>query len=103
MSSATPAVRKSAHRRVVRMGTTAVVGFALTLLVASLMVLMNKVPLHLPMLKRTELGAFLFCMPLLALTLALVVEVTRIAMRRTSLPEAVETRRIHWAEPATRD
>ena len=78
--------------------TATVASFSLTLLGASLAVFSGLVPLHaLTVTGRTTVGVFLFLVPIVALVLAVCVEVVRIALRRAELPEPRRRQTVRWA------
>jgi hypothetical protein len=69
--------------------TAAVVSFSLTLLAAGIAVLSGLAPLHAASSgQRVDIGALLLVVPLVALVLAMAIEVARIALRGTELPQA---------------
>lgn len=99
-SAPTPAKPEAKARKArARAFTTAtVVTFSLTLLGGSIAVMTNSVPLRaLSMGDRLDLAAMLFVAPVLALVLAVVIEATRIALKREPLPEPRGQRAVlHW-------
>lgn len=88
---------KPAGRRALAMTTATIVSFSLTLFVGSLAVLSGRLPLgHLTMGQRLDVGALLFLTPVVALTLAVVFEASRIALTRSELPQPRQRRVIRW-------
>jgi hypothetical protein len=76
------------NRRVSRLTTASIASFSLTLLAGGIGVLAGIVPLpHLSLTERLNVGSLLFVAPLMALVLALVFEVSRIALTRADLPQ----------------
>ena len=87
------------HRRKAKAFTTStIVSFSLTLLVASFAVLFGLVPLKsVSNGLRIDIGALLFVMPVVALILAVCVEVIRVALRNPELPEPRRQQAVRWA------
>lgn len=84
-------------RRVLAFTVAAVVSFSLTLLAGSIAVLTGLVPLHVSVAERVDVGAVLFVVPVLALVLAVVFEVTRIALTRPELPMPRRQQTVRWS------
>lgn len=94
----TKSPKPAARRRAVLFTTATIVSFSLTLLAASFAVLFGLVPLQpLSHLARTEIGAMLFMMPVVALVLAVVFEVTGMALSRPQLPEPRRRQQVRWS------
>jgi hypothetical protein len=94
------AVPKSpaASRRSEILTTTSIVSFSLTLLAGGAAVLAGLVPLgQLSFGERTDIGTLLFVSPLVALVLAVVFEVTRIALTAPKLPEPRRRQVVRWS------
>ena len=89
---------KSASQRARAFTTTTIVSFSLTIFVAALAVLGGLVPLK-PMsfAERVDVGSLLFVAPIVALVLAIVFEVTRIALTRPELPEPRRQQAVRWS------
>ena len=95
-ASKTPA-EKRRKRRVAALGTASIVSFSLTLLAGGIAVLTGLVPLdRLSLVERIDVGSLLFMMPVVALVLAVVFEVTRIALRAPELPEPRRRETVRW-------
>src|ERR1700761_7452499 len=90
--------RPTARRKARAFTTTTIVSFSLTILAASVAVLSGVVPLH-PMsfAERIDVGSLLFSAPIVALILAIVFEVPRIALTRPELPEPRRPQQLRWA------
>ena len=96
-SPAKPA-RTPAARRAASFTTATIVSFSLTLLAGSIAVLSGIVPLkQLNPAARVDIGALLFVMPVVALVLAVVFEVTRIALTRPELPAPRRRQAVRWS------
>ena len=96
--SATLPAAKLSRRKAAAFTTATVASFSLTLLGASFAVFSGLVPLHgLTAAGRTTVGAFLFMVPIIALVLAVCVEVVGIALRRAELPEPRRRQVVRWA------
>ncbi len=77
--------------------TTTIVSFSLTLLAGAIAVLTGLVPLrHVSFAERIDIGSMLFVMPVVALVLAMVFEVTRIALTRPELPAPRQKQALKW-------
>lgn len=77
--------------------TASIASFSLTLLAGGIAVLSGLMPLpHLSLAERLDVGALLFVAPLMALVLALVFEVTRIALAKRELPEPRRQQALRW-------
>jgi hypothetical protein len=88
---------KTASRASQILTTTSIVSFSLTLLAGGTAVLTGLVPLgHLTFGERVDVGTLLFVMPMVALVLAVVFEVTRIALTAPKLPEPRRQQRVRW-------
>ena len=84
--------------RAVSLTTTSVISFSLTLLGAGIAVLAGVVPLRsFSLSERIDVGALLLLMPVVALLLAVVFEVTRIALRGTELPDPSRRTALSWS------
>jgi uncharacterized membrane protein len=96
--SPTPSPRKSADRKARAFTTATIVSFSLTILAASIAILSGLVPLK-PMsfAERIDVGSLLFVAPIVALVLAIVFEVTRIALTRPDLPEPRRQQAVRWS------
>ena len=96
-SPAAPAA-KPKHRRARAFTTTTIVSFSLTILGAAIAVLSGLVPLR-PMsfAERIDVGSLLFVAPIVALVLAIVFEVTRIALTRPDLPAPRRQQAVRWS------
>jgi hypothetical protein len=94
-TGATPAPAR-AKPRASRLTTASIASFSLTLLAGGLLVLSGLVPLPLSFAERLDVGALLFVAPLMALVLALVFEVSRIALTQRDLPEPRRQRAVRW-------
>jgi hypothetical protein len=78
--------------------TASVISFSLTLLAASLAVLLGFVPLRqISHFDRLTVGELLFLMPVVALVLGVVFEASRIAFSRQELPEPRQQQQIRWS------
>ena len=89
---------KSTAKRAAAFTTATIVSFSLTLLAGSIAVLAGLIPLSaLSFGERSEVGAILVIAPVLALVLAVVFEVSRIAFTRAELPEPRRQQAVHWA------
>ena len=87
-ASSTETAENPKRGKAVAFTTATVASFSLTLLGASLAVFSGLVPLHaLTVTGRTTVGVFLFLVPIVALVLAVCVEVVRIALSRAELHE----------------
>ena len=88
----------AASRRSVSLLTTAsIASFSLTLLAGGVAVLSGMVPLpRLDFAERMDVGMLLFVAPLTALFLAIVFEVTRIALTVRELPEPRRQKAVRW-------
>lgn len=87
----TPESRRAA------MTTTTIVSFSLTLFVGSLAVFSGHVPLqHLTAGQQLDVGALLFLTSVVALTLAVIFEVSKVALTRSELPQPRQQRTIRW-------
>ena len=88
----------SSRQRARAFTTTTIVSFSLTILAASIAVLAGLVPLK-PMsfAERIDVGSLLFVAPIVALVLAIVFEVTRIALTRPDLPEPRRQQAVRWS------
>ena len=84
-------------RRLVAFTTSTIVSFSLTLLGGAIAVLTGLVPLQMSFGERVDFGAMLFIAPVLALVLAVVFEVVRIAMTRAELPEPRRQQEVRWS------
>ena len=85
------------RRKASIMTTSTIVSFSLTLLAGGAAVLLGLVPLgHLSFGERIDVGTLLFVSPLVALVLAVVFEVSRIALTAPTLPEPRRQRAVHW-------
>ena len=92
------ASRRTRRARVAAVTTASIITFSLTLLLAGALVIAGIIPLNsLSSGQRVDVGALLLTMPVLALTLAVVFEVTRIAIGGPGLPEPSPRRVAHWA------
>jgi hypothetical protein len=91
------------RRKAVAFTTATIVSFSLTLLVGAVAVLFGVVPLHsITTGTRVDIGALLFVTPVVALVLAVCVEVVRIALRHPELPEPRRQQAVRW-EPGRRE
>jgi len=90
---------KKRHRRKAKAFTTStIVSFSLTLLAASFAVLFGLVPLKsVSNGLRIDIGALLFVMPVVALVLAMCVEVIRVALKHPQLPEPRRQQAVRWS------
>jgi len=96
--SSAPAAKKSNARKAILFTTATIVSFSLTLLVGGMIVLSGVVPLQpLSFGERTDVGSLLFLMPVVALILAMVFEVTRIALTRKELPTPRQGQAVRWS------
>ena len=86
----------SKSRRTAALGTAAIVSFSLTLIGASVALLAGVVPVNLNFGDRVDVGTLLFVAPILALVLAVVFEVTRIAFQSSELPEPRRQQVLAW-------
>ena len=78
--------------------TASVISFSLTLLAASLAVLLGIVPLRqLSHFDRLTVGELLFLMPVVALVLGVVFEASLIVFTRQELPEPRQQQQIRWS------
>jgi hypothetical protein len=78
--------------------TASVISFSLTLLAASLAVLLGFVPLReISHFDRLSVGELLFLMPVVALVLGVVFEASRIAFTRSELPAPRQQQQIRWS------
>ena len=78
--------------------TATIVSFSLTLLAGAGAVLAGLVPLKpLSFGDRLDIGAVLFAAPILALTLAVVFEAARIALKSPDLPEPRRQQAVRWS------
>lgn len=83
-----PKAATAKSRRASRLTTASIASFSLTLLAGGIAVLSGMIPLpRLSMAERLDVGALLFVAPLMALVLAVVFEVTRIALASSDLPQ----------------
>ena len=90
--------RRTPTRRAVAFTTATIVSFSLTLLAGAGLVLTGVVPLKpLSFGDRLDIGAVLFAAPILALTLAVVFEAARIALKSPDLPEPRRQQAIRWS------
>ena len=90
--------RRKATRRAVAFTTATIVSFSLTLLAGAGAVLTGLVPLKpLSFGDRLDIGAVLFAAPILALTLAVVFEAARIALKSSDLPEPRRQQAVRWS------
>jgi hypothetical protein len=98
-ASKSPAPAKNRKRRKAQaFTTTTIVSFSLTLLVAAFAILFGFVPLRsITAGMRVDIGALLFMTPVVALVLAVCVEVVRIALRHPELPEPRRQQAVRWA------
>ena len=97
-ASSTETAENPKRGKAVAFTTATVASFSLPLLGASLAVFSGLVPLHaLTVTGRTTVGVVLFHVPLVALVLAVCVEVVRIALRRAELPEPRRRQTVRWA------
>ena len=89
---------KPKNQRARAFTTTTIVSFSLTILGASIAVLSGLVPLR-PMsfAERIDVGSLLFVAPIVALVLAIVFEVTRIALTRPDLPQPRRQQAVRWS------
>ena len=90
--------RKSATHRARAFTTATIISFSLTILAASIAILTGLVPLK-PMsfAERVDVGSLLFVTPIMALVLAIVFEVARIALTRPDLPEPRRQQAVRWS------
>jgi hypothetical protein len=96
VSAAVP--KSSAVRKSEILTTTSIVSFSLTLLAGGAAVLAGLVPLGpLTFGQRVDVGTLLFVSPLVALVLAVVFEVTRIALTSSKLPEPRRQQSLRWS------
>ncbi len=98
MSKSPDPGRKSANRRARAFTTATIVSFSLTILAAAIAVLSGLAPLK-PMsfAERIDVGSLLFVTPVLALVLAILFEVTRIALTRPDLPQPRRQQTVRWS------
>ena len=88
----------AAIRRSEILTTTSIISFSLTLLAGGAAVLAGLVPLgRLTFSERVDVGTLLFVSPLVALVLAVVFEVTRIALTAPKLPEPRRQQSVRWS------
>ncbi|MEO6012239.1 MAG: hypothetical protein ABIQ30_01455 [Devosia sp.] len=96
--TATPPLSKARKSRTFAFSTTAIVSFSLTLLGGSVAVLSGLLPLNtLNFGERMDVGTMLFIAPVLALTLGVIFEATRIALTRAELPEPRRRQTVSWS------
>lgn len=96
--SPSPSPRKSANRRARAFTTATIVSFSLTILAASIAILAGLVPLKsISFAERVDVGSLLFVTPIVALVLAIVFEVARIALTRPDLPEPRRQQSVRWS------
>jgi hypothetical protein len=96
--SAVVSAEKSNTRKALRFTTGTIVSFSLTLLGGAIVVLSGAVPLKLLSFgERIDIGSLLFLMPMVALILAMVFEVARIAFTRAELPTPRQGKTVRWS------
>ena len=89
---------KPSRRKAKAFTTTTIVSFSLTLLVASFAVLFGLVPLKsVSSGLRVDIGSLLFVTPVVALILAVCVEVIRVALKNPELPEPRRQQSVRWS------
>jgi hypothetical protein len=85
-------------RRTASLTTVSIASFSLTLLAGGVLVLAGMIPLpQLSAAERLDVGTLLLVAPLMALALALAVEVARMALTVRDLPEPRRQRTLRWA------
>ena len=90
--------KKRNRRKAKAFTTSTIVSFSLTLLAASFAVLFGLVPLKsVSNGLRIDIGALLFVMPVVALVLAMCVEVIRVALKHPQLPEPRRQQAVRWS------
>lgn len=96
--SASSSTEKRSRRGAKVFTTATIVSFSLTLLMASFAVLLDLVPLRsVSSGLRVDIGALLFIMPVVALVLAVCVEVIGVALRQRELPEPRRQQSVRWS------
>lgn len=97
-SSAAPSTEKRKRSKARAFTTTTIVSFSLTLLVAAFGILLGFVPLRFVTAgMRVDIGALLFIVPVVALVLAVCVEVVGIALKHPQLPEPRRQEAVRWS------
>ncbi len=92
------------RRTAATLTTASVISFSLTMLGGSIAVLSGLVPLKpLSFGERIDVGALLLAMPVVALILAVVFEVTRIALKSPELPEPRRQQVLVWSSGRRED
>jgi hypothetical protein len=98
MSNATAPSPRKARARIAAITTASIITFSLTLLAAGALVVLGIIPLNfLSFGQRVDVGALLLTVPVVALTLAVVFEATRIAIRSPALPDSHHQPAVNWA------
>ena len=96
--SVAPDSQNRKRRKAKAITTTTIVSFSLTLLVAAFAILFGFVPLKsVTTGMRVDIGALLFIVPVVALVLAVCVEVVGIALKQTTLPEPRRQQAVRWS------
>ena len=96
--SAAPTAEIRKHRKAQAFTTATIVSFSLTLLVAAFAILYGFVPLRFVSAgMRVDIGALLFIVPVVALVLAVCVEVVGIALKYPQLPEPRRQQAVRWS------
>ena len=81
-------VSATARRRSAAITTTGIASFSLTLLAGGIGVVSGLIPMaHTSAIQRLDIGALLLAAPIVALLLAVMVEVAYIALRSAPLPD----------------
>lgn len=95
---AAPTAKIRKRRKAKAFTTTTIVSFSLTLLVAAVAILFGLVPLKsVTAGMRVDIGALLFFTPVVALVLAVCVEVVGIALKHPQLPEPRRQQAVRWS------
>ena len=96
--SVAPATQNRRRRKAKAFTTATIVSFSLTLLVAAFAILFGVVPLKsVTTGMRVDIGALLFIVPVVALVLAVCVEVVGIALKHPTLPEPRRQQAVRWS------
>lgn len=88
---------RSFRQPAVRVTTAGIVSFSLTLLAAGCAIFAGLPLRGISLNDRLDIGAVLLLAPVLALVLALVFEVTAIALRAPDLPQPRQQRPVRWS------
>ena len=96
--SVAPTAEIRRRRKAQAFTTATIVSFSLTLLVAAFAILFGFVPLKsVTAGMRIDIGALLFIVPVVALVLAVCVEVVGIALKHPQLPEPRRQQAVRWS------